>query len=100
MATDVMLFWGGMRTFIVVLVAYLITDAHFVWRDVTTDVIRRPSFARDATLPSLTLRVLTWLPFVLPLPWVVGWHWRSLKQYAFSVLLFVALALAGMLIAN
>jgi hypothetical protein len=95
-----MLFWGGMRTFIVVLIAYLITGVHFVWRDVTADAIRRPAYARNATLASLSLRVLTWLPFILPLPWVVGWYWRSLKQYAFSVVLFAALVLVGILIAN
>jgi hypothetical protein len=89
-----------MRTFIVVLAAYLITGVHFVWRDVTADVIRRPAYARNATLASLMLRVLTWLPFILPLPWVVGRHWRSLKQYAFSVLLFAALVFAGLRIAN
>jgi hypothetical protein len=41
------------------------------------------------------MRALTWLPFIIPLPWMVGWYWRSLKRYIFSIGLFVALSCIG-----
>ncbi len=47
---------------VVVLIAYLITGVHWVWRDLREPVGRQAAYARSRKLPVLILAVLTWLP--------------------------------------
>lgn len=85
-----------MQTFIVVLIAYLITGAHFVWRDLSASIVHQPAYARHPTVSGVVMRVLTWLPVTISLPSAVGWYWRGLKRYVFSLVLFVVLTSAGL----
>ena len=89
-----------MRIFIVVLIAYLITGAHFVWRDLNASVVHQPAYARHPTVSGVVVRAMTWLPVIIPVPWMVGWCWRNLKRYLFSLALFLVLTTAGLLITD
>jgi hypothetical protein len=87
-----------MRAFVVVLTAYLITGAQFVWRDLSAPVVHQPEYARHPTVSGIVARALTWLPVIISLPLAVGWYWRSLKRYVFSLVLFAVLTTVGLLI--
>jgi hypothetical protein len=85
-----------MQIFLTILVAYLITGAHFVWRDSHEQMIRQPSYARSRNLFGLVLPAFTWLIVTLTIPTMIGWHWKGLRRYFFSLLLFAGLILAGL----
>ena len=58
-----------MKTAVVILVAYLATGIHYVWRDVLANVVQQPAYARDYNLRGrfspLILATLTCLPFTV-----------------------------------
>ncbi len=81
---------------VVVLIAYLITGVHWVWRDLREPVGRQPAYARSRKLPVLILAVLTWLPASLAMPAAYGWYWKSLKRHVFSLFLFAVLVCVGL----
>lgn len=84
-----------MRMFVVVLIAYLITGVHYVWRDLNASIVRRPAYARHPTVMGAAMAVLIWLPFSLTAPFMVGWYWRSLREYIFSLTIFILLVTIG-----
>lgn len=86
----------GMRIVIVLLIAYLITGIHFVWRDITAEGVDRPGYVRNATLPFLMSMVLCWLPLTVLEPWIVGW--QRWKRHVLSLLLYAGIVGAGILI--
>jgi hypothetical protein len=86
----------AMQTFVVVLIAYIITGAHFVWRDLSASVVDRPGYAQRPTVFGIGAMALAWLPFVVSMPFMLGWNWGSLKRYVFSLVLFVVLTIVGL----
>jgi hypothetical protein len=84
------------KTFLTILVAYLVTGAHFVWRDSHEQGIRQPAYTRSRILFGLVLPAFTWLFVMLAMPSMIGWHWKGLKRYVFSVFLFAALVGVGL----
>jgi hypothetical protein len=85
-----------MKTILTVVVAYLITGAHFVWRDSHEQSIRQPAYARSRNPFGLVLPAFTWLFVTLAMPTMIGWYWRGLKRYVFSLLLFAWLIGVGL----
>lgn len=86
-----------MKTFLTILAAYLVTGAHFVWRDSHEHVIRQPAYARSQNIFGLMLPAFTWLFVTLAMPFVIGWNWKVLKRYVFSLILFAGMTGAGFL---
>ena len=89
-----------MKTLLTILAAYLITGAHFVWRDTHEQGIKQPAYARSRNLFGLVLPAFTWLFVTLAMPSMIGWYWKGLKRYVFSLLLFVGLIGVGLFLAH
>jgi hypothetical protein len=84
-----------METGTAVLIAYLLAGAHYVWRDSRAHVMDRPAYSRARGIGPKLMAVATWLPVSIVMPWMIGWRWRGLSRYVFSLALFALLAVAG-----
>jgi hypothetical protein len=80
-----------MKIAIFVLAAYLLTGAHYVWRDLREPDWNRPSYARNGT-GSLLFMVAYWLPGTIFSTYMRG----PIKRHVVSWCLFAALIAAGL----
>ena len=89
-----------LRIAVVILVAYLVTGIHYVWRDVRANIVHQPAYARDYTqrghISPLILAVLVWLPFTVASCFLPGTRLGMLTREAVSWLLFVVLICGGL----
>jgi uncharacterized membrane protein YhaH (DUF805 family) len=89
---------------VIIVAAYLLTGAIFVWRDVRADVVHQPPYAREYTvrghLSPVILAIFTWFGFTVFACTLPGTRLRHLKKEAAYWLLFAVLVGAGLYFSN
>jgi len=78
-----------------ILIAYVVTAAHYIWRDMSVGYIDRPAYARSRHLGPKLMAGATWLPVSIAMPFVIGWRWKEIGRYLISIGVFALLAVAG-----
>ncbi|WP_156435148.1 hypothetical protein [Bradyrhizobium lablabi] len=79
-----------MRIMLIVLIAYVITGAHYVWRDLREPLWNQPAYVSNGISARLFM-VLYWLPGTIFSTYLRG----PIKRHIASWLLFVALIAIG-----
>jgi hypothetical protein len=82
-----------MRVTLIVLIAYLITGAHYVWRDLREPLSNQPEYVSNGTSARLFM-ALYWLPGTVFSTYLRG----PLKRHVASWFLFATLVALGLAI--